>query len=151
EALASVPPDVQLVVAGEIYDHDAAHYRALAARAGVGQRVVLLDRFLASSEVACCFAASDVVVLPYWQASQSAVAPLAMALGRAVVATRVGGIPEVIRSGEDGILVAARDPAALAAGMVDALAAAPALGAAARVRARALDWESAAATIVDLA
>lgn len=38
----------------------------------------------------------------------------AMALGRPVVATRVGGTPELVRDGVDGILVPPRDPAALA-------------------------------------
>ena len=77
EALPLLPADVQLVVAGEIYHHDADHYRALAARLGVGDRVVLLDRFVASKDLACCFGMADLVVLPYWTASQSGVAPLA--------------------------------------------------------------------------
>ena len=42
----------------------------------------------------------------------------AMAAGRAVVATRAGGIPEVVVPGETGLLVAPRDPAALAAAIV---------------------------------
>ena len=151
EALAGVGANVQLVIAGEIYHHDAAHYRALAAAAGVADRVVLLDRFLAANEVACCFAASELVVLPYWAASQSAVVPLAMASGRGVVATAVGGLPDLVRDGETGLLVPPRDPSALAAGIVRGLEQAPQLGQAAKEAARALDWQAAAATIADLA
>lgn len=150
EAMAAVP-DVQLVVAGEIYHHDADHYRRIAMRAGVADRVVLLDRFIAAGEVACCFGASDVVVLPYWEASQSAVVPLAMACGRAVVATAVGGLPDLVRSNETGILVPPRDPHALAAAMLAAFADAPRLGQAAAVLARTRTWEAGAAVVADLA
>jgi glycosyltransferase involved in cell wall biosynthesis len=45
----------------------------------------------------------------------------AMAAGRAVVATRVGGVPEVVRHRSEGILVPPRDPAALADAMVTVL------------------------------
>ena len=150
-ALAESVPDLQLVVAGEIYHRNARFYRGLAARAGVAERVVLLDRFLAAREVACCFAAADVVVLPYWEASQSAVAPLAMACGRPVVASAVGGLPDLVRPGETGLLVPPRDPTALARGIADALAHAPAWGAAARAAARALSWDAAAAAVERLA
>jgi glycosyltransferase involved in cell wall biosynthesis len=150
-AMAHVAPDVQLVVAGEIYHRDAAHYRALAAAAGVGDRVVFLDRFVAAREVACCFATSALVVLPYWEASQSAVVPLAMASGRGVVASAVGGLPDVVRDGETGLLVPPRDPEALAAAIALGLARATSLGEAARIAARRLDWRAAAQTIADLA
>ncbi len=151
EALAQVAGDVQLVVAGEIYHHDASYYRELAARAGVGSRVVLLDRFLGAREVACCFAASDLVVLPYWEASQSAVVPLAMASGRGTVATRVGGLPDLVRDGETGLLVPPRDASALAAAITRGLACAGPLGRAARAAARTLEWRGAATTIAELA
>ncbi len=45
----------------------------------------------------------------------------AMAAGRPIVATRAGGIPEVVVHGETGLLVPPRDPAALAASMLDLL------------------------------
>jgi glycosyltransferase involved in cell wall biosynthesis len=151
EAMGNLGADVQLVVAGEIYHHDAAHYRALAARVGAGDRVVVLDRFLASAEIACCFGASDLVVLPYWEASQSAVVPLAMASGRGVVATRVGGLPDLVRENETGILVPPRDARALARAILRGLDEAEAMGRAARLAARRLDWHAAAATITELA
>jgi glycosyltransferase involved in cell wall biosynthesis len=150
EAMGSLPPDVQLVVAGEIYHHDAAHYRALAAQVGAADRVVILDRFLGSAEIACCFGASDLVVLPYWEASQSAVVPLAMASARGVVATRVGGLPDLVDD-ETGILVPPRDAAALARAIVRGLDQADAMGRAARGAAQRLDWQAAAATITELA
>jgi glycosyltransferase involved in cell wall biosynthesis len=150
EALAATPADVQLVVAGEIYHRDARFYAALAVRLGIAARLALLDRFVDTREVACCFNLADVVVLPYWAASQSAVAPLAMACGRAVVASAVGGLPDLVRSGETGLLVPPRDAPALAAAIERALVHAPAWGAAALQAARARTWEAAAATIEEL-
>ena len=64
----------------------------------------------------------------------------AMACGRAVVATRAGGIPESVVDGETGLLVPVRDPAALASAVVRLLRDANlrrALGEAGRTRARA--------------
>jgi glycosyltransferase involved in cell wall biosynthesis len=151
EALARLPVDVQLVVAGEIYHRGAAHYRTLAAAHGVGDRVVLLDRFLPAAQVRCCFAASDVVALPYWTASQSAVVPLAFACGRPVVATAVGGLPDAVVDGVVGALVPPRDPQALADAIARALAHAPAWGAAALAAARGRTWDAAAERVEALA
>lgn len=68
----------------------------------------------------------------------------AMAWGRAIVATTVGGVPDVLSDGEDALLVAAGDSEALAAA-VARLAADPALrkrlGPAARERALRLNSE----------
>jgi glycosyltransferase involved in cell wall biosynthesis len=151
EAMARLPADVQLVIAGEVYHRGGEHYRARAAAAGVADRVMVLDRFLPADQVACCFAACDVVALPYWTASQSAVAPLAMASGRAVVATAVGGLPDLVRPEETGLLVPPRDAHALAAALARALDAAPVWGANARAAGRALTWDAAAAAIEGLA
>lgn len=151
EALALLPPDVQLVVAGEIYHHDVRFYRALTARLGVADRVVFLDRFVASHEIGCCFGAADVVVLPYWSASQSGVAPLALANGRAVVASAVGGLADLVRAGETGLLVPPRDPAALAAAVARALEHAPAWGAAGAAASRAYTWDAVAVGVERLA
>ncbi len=57
------------------------------------------------TEVPLLLAAADLVVLPYRSGSQSAVAPLALAAGLPVLSTRVGGLPEVVQDGINGVLV----------------------------------------------
>ena len=58
--------------------------------------------------------ALDVVVLPSWTEGMPLVLLEAMAHRRPVIATPVGGTPEVVVDGETGLLVPPRDPAALA-------------------------------------
>jgi glycosyltransferase involved in cell wall biosynthesis len=58
-------------------------------------------------EVARFYAAVDAVVLPSINEGTPVTAIEALAAGRPVVATRVGGVPDVVRDGEGGFLVAA--------------------------------------------
>ena len=58
-------------------------------------------------EVARFYAAVDVVILPSINEGTPVTAIEALAAGRPVVATRVGGVPDVVRDGETGFLVAA--------------------------------------------
>jgi glycosyltransferase involved in cell wall biosynthesis len=77
-------------------------------------------------DVARCLAAADVAVLPSLHEGLGVAALEAMAAGRPVVASRVGGLAEVVVDGETGRLVLAGDAAALGAAL-DELAHAPAL------------------------
>lgn len=115
EALALVDPalSVRLVVAGRFWSDEAA-YRRQVEELGLRDRVELRDRYIPDDEAALLFAAADAVVLPYRSASQSGVVQLAFAHGRPVIATAVGGIPEAVSDGEDGLLCPAEDPRALA-------------------------------------
>ena len=72
------------------------------------------------AEVARWMAASDLVTLPSYSEGHPNVLVEALACGRPVVATPVGGIPEVVDA-DCGILVPARDAAALTAGLAQAL------------------------------
>ena len=104
-------PQARLAVLGEGSQRDAL--RALAERLGVSGQVAWLGERPAGPYIA----AADLLV----QASLSEGMPNAvleaMALGTAIVATRVGGTPEVVVDGVTGTLVAAGDAAALAAGI----------------------------------
>ena len=68
-------------------------------------------------DVAACLAAADVVVLPSLQEGLGVAALEAMAASRPIVASRVGGVPEVVVDGVTGLLVPAGDAEALAAGI----------------------------------
>jgi glycosyltransferase involved in cell wall biosynthesis len=97
-------------------------------------------RFLGFREdVARLLAAADFFVVSSYLEGMGTATLDAMASGLAVVATRTGGIPEIVQEGETGILVPARDPKALADAMVR-VSADPALrgrlGAAGKTRAR---------------
>jgi glycosyltransferase involved in cell wall biosynthesis len=63
------------------------------------------------------FAAADAAVLPYRDATGSAVAAQALAAGLPVVASAIGGLAETVCDGENGLLVPAGDAAALAAAL----------------------------------
>jgi glycosyltransferase involved in cell wall biosynthesis len=64
--------------------------------------------------VAPFYAAFDVLLLPSANEGTPVSAIEALAAGRPVVATRVGGVPDVVRDGEDGFLVEPGDLEALA-------------------------------------
>jgi glycosyltransferase involved in cell wall biosynthesis len=83
--------------------------------------VVRLTGGLPLVEVPTWLAASDLLALPSWNEGTPNVVLEALACGRRVVATRVGGIPDVVESPELGALVPAREPAALAEALMVAL------------------------------
>ena len=117
EAAAQVP-EVQLAIAG---DGDLRGELEARARA-VGVTVAFLGN-LDRGAVASALAAADVVAVPSVVDRAGNVDGLpnvlleAMAAGRAVVASRVAGIPDVIDDGRNGILVPPEDAAALAAAL----------------------------------
>jgi glycosyltransferase involved in cell wall biosynthesis len=103
--------DVTLVVAGEAWWKGEEEYRALAE----GLTNVRFDfRFIPDSEIATYFAAADVVLAPYRIEAQSGVALTAFHFARPVIATNVGGLPEIIEEGANGMLISPEDPAGLA-------------------------------------
>ena len=67
-------------------------------------------------------AATVVVVPSRWEEAFGLVALEAAQMARPVVGTRVGGLPEVVRDGETGLVVPKEDPVALADAMIRLLA-----------------------------
>ncbi|MEW6267887.1 MAG: glycosyltransferase family 4 protein, partial [Thermodesulfobacteriota bacterium] len=120
EALAllarELAPPPLLLAAGTGPEGDAL--QDLAARLGVAGRVRWLGRV---ADVRPVLAAADVVAMPSLAEGLGVAAIEAMAAGRPVVASAVGGLPELIRDGEQGLLVPARDRAALAAALARCL------------------------------
>ena len=109
--------DVDLLAVGEIWG-DAAPYHDRVRALGLADRVRWVDRYVSNEEAARYFAAADLVVLPYRDATGSAVLQLAFGLGVPVVATRTGGMSEAVEDGVTGLLVAPGDVAGLSRAIV---------------------------------
>jgi glycosyltransferase involved in cell wall biosynthesis len=108
-------------------------------------------RYVTDAEAAEYFARADYVVLPYRSASGSAVAALALYYQKPIIASRVGGLPEVVIEGTTGKLVPPGDAAALAAVVRQSgRAEANALSAGVREYALTHDWCSLADALVSL-
>lgn len=117
-ACASLASDLEfkLTIAGRpIPDADGAAYFAKLRQQAVplGQRVEFIDH---QEDIRPLLMESELLVLPsIWPEPYGRVLIEAMAAGLPVVATRVGGIPEVLGSEFDEFLVEPNDPEALAA------------------------------------
>jgi glycosyltransferase involved in cell wall biosynthesis len=70
-------------------------------------------RWIEQEEVASLLDDADFIILPYIEATQSGVIPLAYGMRKPVVATRVGGIPEQVVDGVTGILIPSSSPEAI--------------------------------------
>ncbi|RJP95200.1 MAG: glycosyltransferase [Desulfobacteraceae bacterium] len=64
------------------------------------------NRFVPHNEIPELFARAGFVVLPYLDGTQSGVVAMAFAFGRTCIASAVGAIPEIVKNGENGLLVA---------------------------------------------
>lgn len=114
-ALAASRPRLQLALVG-----DGPMRAELDARVAAAPHRLHLPGAQDAQAVARWMAAADLVTLPSYSEGHPNVLVEALACGRPVVATPVGGIPEVVDTAS-GLLVPARDAAALAGGLRDAL------------------------------
>ncbi|WP_433937498.1 glycosyltransferase [Sorangium cellulosum] len=102
-------PEARFVVAGDGALRAELQQRAQAA--GLGDRMIFPGY---RSDVPELVSAFDAYVLPsLWEGLPLALLE-ALALGKPIVASRVGGVPEIVEHGVDGFLVPSKDPGALA-------------------------------------
>ena len=105
-------PQVRLLFAGD--GELREHVQAAVTRYGLEREVRLAGW---QSDLSSVYAATDVLLLTSRNEGTPVALIEAMAAGRAVVATAVGGVPDVVADGETGILVPDDDTAALEAAM----------------------------------
>lgn len=110
-AARGVPAALELAGSGPELDRLGADFAALPG-------VTVTPGYISSAQVIDKIGAADALVLPYHSATQSGVLAAAMGNGRFAVASRVGGIPDTIQHGVNGLLVEPGD----ADGLAEALA-----------------------------
>ena len=107
-------PEANFVLVG-VAENDAMEpvIRAEAERRGIAPRITFLGS-LHSHKKAAAFVTSQMIVVPSWTEAFPLVIPEAMAAGLPVIATAVGAIPDFVTDGEDGFLIAPKEPQVLA-------------------------------------
>jgi glycosyltransferase involved in cell wall biosynthesis len=106
-------PEAWLLIVGEGSERNSLE--AQAATLGISDRIVFTGR---REDVPAVTAALDIAVLPSYREAQGLSVLEAMALSRPVVASNVGGIPEMIEEGISGLMVPPGDCDALAGAIV---------------------------------
>lgn len=112
----SLEPDVSIVGDGP----EKAHLTDLAAHLDLAE-VRFSGLVTDPNAIIDCYRGADLVVVPSLCEGLGAVIPEAMACGVPVVASSVGGIPGIVHHGENGLLVQAGNPEALAAAIASLL------------------------------
>lgn len=143
--------DWLILVAGEPWGDLGERVRLQVDALNLGGRVRLDLRWIPEGQVPIFLAAADLLVLPYRRGSQSAVAPMALAAGIPVLSTAVGGVPEVVVDGVNGLIVPPSDPVAITRALesLDAQRL-EALAQGARKTAADLDWASYASALEEV-
>lgn len=108
-------PDIKLVVAGSgKYHFDISGYAAL-------PYIDIRNRFIPDEELVALMKKTQFMVCPYTDATQSGVIMSSFTFGTPVIATRVGGLPEMLGNGKYGMLVKEKDTDALYRGICSLL------------------------------
>lgn len=111
QAVAKLP-EIRLLLAGD--GTELPGLRQMAHELGMAEKVEFLG-WVHPESVPSLMARADVVLVPSrWQEPFGLVAVQAAQMARPVIASRVGGLPEIIRHEETGLLVPPEDPDALA-------------------------------------
>lgn len=110
--------DCTLRIIGEFYEPVDRFIHAIDEH-NMTRNVRIENRYVSNEEVIPIFHDADLLVLPYVSASQSAVARIALSNALPIIASRVGGLSEVVEDGVTGTLVPPNDPDALADAIVD--------------------------------
>ena len=113
QALVNLPA-FRLVIAGEGPQRSALE--SLVHQTNMASRVQFLGR-VDQDKLAQCYSAADILVLPSSREGWPNVLLESMACGTPVVATGVGGIPEIVTSNDAGRLISARTPSSLVEGV----------------------------------
>ena len=114
--ITSKVPEAKIVIAG--VGEDFERYRRMMVHP---EKFIVHNECVSDEKRAELFRRASVVVLPYIEASQSFIISIAYRFEKPVVATTVGGLPEMVDHGRTGYLVPPRDANALAEAIVPLL------------------------------
>ncbi len=94
---------IKLLIAGEFYE-DRKTYDAFITQNNLSSQLILKTDFIPDSMVRYYLSASDFVIQPYRNATQSGVTPLAYHFEKPMLVTNVGGLPDLVPAGKVGLV-----------------------------------------------
>lgn len=103
-------PKLRLLIAGEFYE-DEQKYREQISQAGLADKIIIRNEFIADSELRKYFGAASLIVQPYKSATQSGVTQVAFHFEKPMLVTNVGGLSEIVHHGLMGYAVVPEAPA----------------------------------------
>ncbi|MFC2111528.1 glycosyltransferase, partial [Bacteroidota bacterium] len=86
---------IKLLVAGEFYSNKDKYYEQVE-KLNLKDKVIFTNDFVPDSQVADYFCASDIIVQPYKDATQSGVTQIAYHFEKPMLVTDVGGLAEIV-------------------------------------------------------
>ena len=110
--------DIRLYVVGS-FGQDKDEYLEMIGRLGISENVSIFDGYAGDDQVEKYFAACDLVVCPYVSATQSGIVQIAYGFEKPVLATDVGGLPDVVIDKRTGYLIKAGDADAISDAVID--------------------------------
>lgn len=110
--------ETKLIIAGD-FGSDKDKYMELIKNNGIDKYIQIHDGFIPTAEVEKYFAACDIVVLPYESATQSGVIQASFGFEKPVLATNVGGLPDVVDNMKTGYIVEPKKPDLIADAVID--------------------------------
>ena len=96
-------PNVKLLIVGEFYE-DEKSYQEQIEKLGIRDNLILRTGFIPDSEVKYYLCATDAVVQPYRNATQSGVTPVAYHFEKPMIVTNVGGLPSLVPHEKAGLV-----------------------------------------------
>ena len=105
--------NIHLIIAGKDFEN-FKKYKHLIEKLDLENYVNYYCYYIPNNEISTFMEACDLVVLPYKKIFQSGVIQLSFAHAKPIIASQIGGIPDLVKEGKTGFLVKPGDPHILA-------------------------------------
>ncbi|HHT9147191.1 MAG TPA: glycosyltransferase family 4 protein [Candidatus Wunengus sp. YC61] len=120
-------PACKFMIAGKDSGGNKEYYLKMICEMNLDSHVSCDFRYIPLSNLITYLKRTDIVILPYLAASQSGNIPMLSKMGIPVIATRVGGLSEMVKEGSNGFLVPPKDEKAIAEAICKLLSNSPLL------------------------
>lgn len=119
EAMPSIlkKQKIKLLIVGEFYE-DESETRKQISDLKLNDNVYVVSDYIPNENVKYFFCASDILVLPYIDATQSGITQIAVFYDKPVIATDTGGLSETVLNNRTGFIIKPKSPEAIAQAVI---------------------------------